>query len=579
MKFGFIILATALLISGTAEYYSIMGLVAIFAAATVPVIVMGAALGIGKIVATVWTHNNWNRIPWKFKAYLVPAIAFLMVLTSMGIFGFLSKAHLEQATATGDAQAQVALFDDKIKTEQDNIQAARNALKQMDATVDQTISRTTDAGSVQSAANLRRKQATERASIQKDIAAAQKNIAKLQEERAPLAMQSRKIEAEVGPVKYIAALIYGDNPDANLLERAVRWVIILIVAVFDPLALCLILAANLQFEWARRGRGGYVHDEDDPDNGTPSTVPASDAIVQDPEPVSDGKMAGFEHVFGEHGLPVIPDERIPPMPEVPVILDGETEDDVVEIPEMASEWDYVIEEPVAAEEEEVVTPTVIITPEERIARLTADIESKLAHYQDDEDFDPESIALADEALERIASAEQEEGASSQENVAGSVVPVQPAVPEIAAIPDLLNITDDAAVPVAPAAPKMVEVVTEYVDPNTRIKSFEHNWVPETEVDFSAVADNDGPDTRSDFGTEFPARANKGDMYLRVDYLPARLFKYNGVKWMEVDKTKTDSYTFNTEYIKFLIEKLDSGEYSVEDLSEAEQDQIAEYLNK
>ena len=125
----------------------------------------------------------------------------------------------------------------------------RSALAQMDATVDQTISRSTTEQSVTNAANLRRSQTRERTALQNEIAVAQKAIAKLNEERAPVASQLRKVEAEVGPIKYVAALIYGDNPDQNLLEKAVRWVIIILVLVFDPLAVALILAANSSMRW------------------------------------------------------------------------------------------------------------------------------------------------------------------------------------------------------------------------------------------------------------------------------------------------------------------------------------------
>ena len=594
MYYGIIILATALLLSLTAEYYSIMGLTAIFAAAVVPVIVMGASLGLGKVVATVWCHNNWKRIPLSFKLYLVPAIIFLMLLTSMGIFGYLSKAHLDQANLTGDSTAQVALFDEKIKTQKDNIESARLALKQMDATVDQTIARSTDAGSVQIASQLRKRQQKERADLQNEIGTAQIEIAKLQEQRAPLAAQSRKIEAEVGPIKYIAALIYGDNPDANLLERAVRWVIILIVMVFDPLALCLILAASLQFAWARHGSGGFVHD--DPDNGTPSTVPASEAIVQDPAPFFNGEMAG---------LPIIPEESIPPMPYVvppapvmwtttttytePELVLGEEEDDLVEeIFEMPSEWEslrhaFVEEQPLT----ETLTDPVVAQAaleavfadrpeyfkpvEEKLAELDAKIEEGIAHFNDEPvegEFSPELLELADAAIATIeeASVGADEVLEDVAEPDEEIVAISTPIPQI---PDLLNITDDA-----PAPPKMVEVITEHIDPNTRIRTFEHNWVPET-----MVADNveDVTAVKADFGTIFPPQASKGDMYLRVDYLPTRLFKFNGLTWMQIDKTASDSYTYNEEYVKYLIAKIDSGEYSLDDLTEAEQNQLAEYL--
>ena len=254
-------MATALLLSLVAAYYSIMGLTAIFAAATIPVIIMGASLELGKIVATVWLHNNWSRASWLFKTYLIPAVFFLMLLTSMGIYGFLSKAHSDQSLVSGDVTAKIAIYDEKIKIERENIDADRKQLKQMDEAVDQVMARSTSEEGASRSSAIRRSQQKERARLLTDITASQQKITALNQERAPIAAEVRKVEAEVGPIKYIAALLYGDNPDANVLEKAVRFVIIMIVLVFDPLALCLILAANKQFEWARRGTGGWVHDE------------------------------------------------------------------------------------------------------------------------------------------------------------------------------------------------------------------------------------------------------------------------------------------------------------------------------
>ena len=269
MIFGFSILATAILLSCVAAYYSVAGLTAIFSAATIPVIIMGGSLELGKIVATVWLHNNWKRAGFLFKVYLVPAVMFLMLLTSMGIFGYLSKAHSDQSLVSGDSIAKVAIYDEKIKISRDNIDANRKALKQMDEAVDQVMGRSQDEKGADKAVAIRRGQQKERARILVDIEAEQKKITSLNEERAPLAAEFRKVESEVGPIKYIAALIYGDNPDSNVLERAVRLVIIMIVLVFDPLALTLILAANKQFQWAREGTGGFIHDEPkyEPDDG------------------------------------------------------------------------------------------------------------------------------------------------------------------------------------------------------------------------------------------------------------------------------------------------------------------------
>jgi len=254
-------LISGLSISAVAVWYSVAGLVSIFAAAAIPIMIMGVSLEVSKLVATVWLKMNWSIAPRLIKTYLITAIAILMVITSMGIFGFLSKAHLDQAVPTGDVVDQVALFDEKIKTQKENVDAARKALKQMDESVDQAMARSTDEKGAERSAALRRGQARERSQLQNDIAKAQKEIANLNEQRAPIAKELRKVEAEVGPIKYIAALLYGDNPDQNILEKAVRWVIIVIVMVFDPLAVILLLASQYSFQWFRKKEDESVIEE------------------------------------------------------------------------------------------------------------------------------------------------------------------------------------------------------------------------------------------------------------------------------------------------------------------------------
>ena len=251
MIFGIIILFVALTISAVAAFYSIVGLTALFASATTSIIIMGTSLEIGKIIATVWLHKYWDRASLKFKLYLVPAIIILMLVTSMGIFGYLSASHLDQGLPSGDIMAQVQLLDDKIKTELYNIEANKKTLQQLDSQVDQLLSRTDSERGATHAVKIRSQQVDERRLLQESVAQSQKTVAQLQNERLPIAMQVRKVEAEIGPVKYIAALMYGDNPDSNTLEHAVRWVIILLIIVFDPLAIVLILVADQTMTWSK----------------------------------------------------------------------------------------------------------------------------------------------------------------------------------------------------------------------------------------------------------------------------------------------------------------------------------------
>jgi hypothetical protein len=244
---NYVMLVAALALSAVAAYYSIAGLAAIFAAAVIPIVVMGSILEVSKLVVASWLYRNWTELPKLLKSYFFISVVILMILTSMGIFGFLSKAHLDQTAPTGDIQAQVSLIDEKINIEKETINEARKTLAQLDKQVNETMSRTandTTTKGIDRSVTIRKQQAKERKQLFSSIGSSQTEIAKLQQEKAPLAQQVRKVEAEVGPIKYIAALIYGDNPDQNVLEKAVRWVIIMIVSVFDPLAVLMLVGYN-----------------------------------------------------------------------------------------------------------------------------------------------------------------------------------------------------------------------------------------------------------------------------------------------------------------------------------------------
>jgi len=244
---AYLALLSGIALSVVAEYYSILGLTAIFAAAVLPVIIMGVALGIGKVSATLWLKQNWNIAPWSIRLYLSAAIMVLMMVTSMGSFGFLSKAHSDQSLVSGDVLAKISVYDEKIKTSRENIDANRKALKQLDDAVDQVMARSDSEKGADKAVAIRRGQQKERARLLSEIQSEQKTIGQLSEERSPIAAEVRKVEAEVGPIKYIAAFVYG-NTDPSILERAVTWVIILIIVVFDPLAVILLLSSQISFQ-------------------------------------------------------------------------------------------------------------------------------------------------------------------------------------------------------------------------------------------------------------------------------------------------------------------------------------------
>jgi len=408
MIFGILTLLSALTISAVAIYYSIAGLVAIFAAAALPIIVMGTALEVGKLVTAVWLHKYWSRATWWLKTYLTTAVFVLMFITSMGIFGFLSKAHIEQTSAGQESVAQVERIDGEIKRLEDIIDRARDTIKKLETTgtgndvkiqnqidaeqeridkayeriqpaineqqaiidrqaglyekelakIDQdmaTLQGYIDNGETKKAQQMigasadgifgkktadkigdwqKAKQA-ERADLIEKIKQARNNpqaqaaaneikrlragveeqikqsnalidrlrkqlgnedkaanidadideqnlriknanaeIDTLFQEKYALEGEYRKLEAEVGPIKYIAEFIYGEEANRDMLEEAVRWVIIVIIFVFDPLAVLLLIASQYTFHWHRTG--GSLPPKHDPDPEPDNTPPFTD---------------------------------------------------------------------------------------------------------------------------------------------------------------------------------------------------------------------------------------------------------------------------------------------------------------
>jgi len=379
MGLGIITFLSAITISAVAIYYSVAGLAAIFAAAVIPIIVMGVSLEVGKLVTAVWLHRNWHRAVWWLRTYLAIAVLVLMFITSMGIFGFLSKAHIEQTSMSQEQVALIETLDDKETRAQAKIERWRSELDRLmkgeDVRVDGLIEKEqegldkiyarikqekdglrADANSKIEQQQLRITQAQERRDAEiaaaekkfegsfggskqyedavnkakqnelsvasraqkeilavneqldidlkavdtkyaKDIADINKRINDLRnqannktqdiegritelegfieteqkvvdgvrEEKFGYEKEYRKLEAEVGPVKYIAEFIYGEEADNNLLEEAVRWVIIVIILVFDPLAVLLLIASQYSFEFYRKEKGGSLPGKPNPD--------------------------------------------------------------------------------------------------------------------------------------------------------------------------------------------------------------------------------------------------------------------------------------------------------------------------
>ena len=239
---------SAISISLIAAGYSIIGLATLFAGAATPIIAMGSALEVGKLVAASWLYNNWSEnIPKTLKAYLFTAIIVLVFITSMGIFGFLSKAHLDQVRPTGNNAVQIALIDKQINQQELIIERAENTLNRLDKALDVYIAKEY----VSRGLKERKKQKEERDFLNTEIKNAMDEIAKLVNAKSDIDIAQLKIEADVGPLKYVAELIYGENAKDNF-DSAVRIIILILIFVFDPLAVLLLIASQYTFEWNRK---------------------------------------------------------------------------------------------------------------------------------------------------------------------------------------------------------------------------------------------------------------------------------------------------------------------------------------
>jgi len=239
---------SAISISIIAAGYSIIGLATLFAGAAVPIIAMGTALEIGKLIAASWLYNNWRSsfVPVSLKTYLFSAVVVLVFITSMGIFGFLSKAHLEQVQPTTGNEIKINSINTQLSQQETIINRAEKTLAQLDKSIEVYLNNEYATRGLKE----RKKQEEERNTLQSTINTATDKIVELQTQKANLQLQQDKIEAEVGPIKYVAELIYGKESAKSHFDEAVRIVILILIFVFDPLAVLLLIAANISLrQW------------------------------------------------------------------------------------------------------------------------------------------------------------------------------------------------------------------------------------------------------------------------------------------------------------------------------------------
>jgi len=407
----------------------------------------------------------------------------------------------------------------------------------MDNQVDQRLSRGDSENSAERAVQIRRQQVGERTKLQKEIGDAQKEIASLNEERAPIAAENRKIEAEVGPIKYIAALIYGDNADNNMLEAAVRWVIILLVIVFDPLAIALVLAANASREWDEE-EPKYEQDDgpltDEQINQVKETVEQPDNITWMLQP--DPSPPGW--VFTRTTYPSTKEEL--------------STDEVITKSELFPD--------------EPINCYMCSTPLENAPGIGPFCPNKNCNIMDNTsgaewDFEPvpEKTIL------------EQHPYLSKPFVSFDTKPM---VAPKAEVIDELTADQDHTMAVKQDLP-FKELPGGYV--SYQGKHMQRDALFSQHPEFLKLSTDAIKPVNSSFGSKFPDDAIKGDVFTRVDVLPNKVFKYDSNNWIEINKETSNTYLYNTKYLEYLVEMIGKGEYDPELLSDNERAQIEDYI--
>ena len=253
MFLTYLTLISGISLSIIAAGYSIIGLAALFAGATTAIYAMGGALEVAKLVMASWLYNNWNSplLPKSIKYYLTSAVVVLIFITSVGIFGFLSKAHLDQVVPESNNKLQVQILDEQIEQRQKTIDRSQKQLTRMDDLIEtQSEESSWFSSSSQRAITERNNQKQERISLEETIEESLNKINELSDKKAGIRTEQLKIEADLGPIKYVAEFIYGDEA-VNHFDKAVRIIIIILIFVFDPVAVLMLISANISFKERR----------------------------------------------------------------------------------------------------------------------------------------------------------------------------------------------------------------------------------------------------------------------------------------------------------------------------------------
>jgi len=535
MILNILALLSAISISGVAAYYSIVGLTAIFSGAVIPIIIMGGVLEVGKIIATVWLHQNWRRVNFIVKWYLTGAVVVLMFVTSMGIFGFLSRAHIETTSSVGDNALLIQQIDQNLAIEQQRIKDNQAIIKQMDDAVNSLLTGSASnatrdnnrtANLTTQATKLRDSQKKDRLAANQAIDETNKRIQELNSQKLKLNQAQLKVEAEVGPVKYIAQLIYGDNVDKSLLERAVRWVIIFIVAVFDPFAVSLVLGATMGISGRRKERDAQTEEivkeivkevivevpvEKIVTVYNNDAILRADALAAQVEELKNREPEVIEREVVQ-AVPIFRDVIVEKLVEVPTV---QVIEKIIENPVIVEKIEK-IEVPV-----EVIKEVIVEVPVERIVEKIVE-------------------KVVEVPVERVVEIDK----TDTKTLMDLTIALDQLIKEVDA--------------------KNAEI--HRLKAETEIYREEVNGVDSSAYEFDVDTDIVGP--------RFPNNPYTGQLYI-LTHDPNTLNKFNGDNWIIVDKTQNVSYTNNKNWQHWQLGRIKRAEIDWDDMTEHEQQSINE----
>lgn len=529
---GWLALFMSLAIAACAAYFSIVGLAVLFAAALIPVIIMATTLEIGKLGATFFLHRFWEELPGQIKYPMTVMVVILMLITSMGIFGFLSKGHIEQEAPEISMQTEIDNVDNQISFHNSAIKDIEKDLAQ----IRESLDRYTELGAVSKGLAAREKLQKDIDDLRDKISKERKEIRLLEEEKLNIKQRMNEIEAKLGPVKYVAQLFGFDlEKDPQGKGKAVRIVIVLFMLAFDPLAIWLVMSSDWAFLKYRREREELGLDEKEEERLRKLEEEEQRRLQKLAE-----KETELEEKLAKKDL-----TKEEEMAELEVALVQvyhqleEKEMELKEYYEILEELGRTLDEK-PTEVEKIVEIENTEKIEEMVAEIQA-LESQKINMEQELDNIRASLLtkdqIASELKQALAEVRHELESIRQENNT------------------LRNDIEarDKAVMNLNKKYSLVEKI-----PGLAIRPY----VEEVEA--------------PTFGTEFPSNPAKGQSFLRVDEMPSKLYKFDGSHWLEV--IKDEDVQYDEKYLQHLITELEEGRVELAELSEKEQQEIEKLLS-